>query len=226
MTEIFPYVFPVLYAIESGSLFIKVNLQRTNLESDRLLRWHVSEDLQSLVVIENTLCLSVIDLERYTQDNPACVETVPTPTGGTPTPTEDTPTSVTGLVGDVAWRERLHALHNRYSDIKNNPWYHVRRVAAASSRHSNKKQWRVSGFRMKTDVDVQKANVFLIGKVFLPPALQNMAISDLTITKCVVSLVFHSDQENYLCVCDTKTSAVATERYNMYSHCQCFHQSI
>ncbi|XP_021345955.1 spatacsin-like isoform X2 [Mizuhopecten yessoensis] len=198
------------YEIETGNLFCQVDLYRTNIEPDRLIRWQVSRDLQTLMFVENTLSVTVVDLEQYAQDNPVCVETI------TSTDTTGGDTShgscLTCDVGDVVWREKLLTLHGQHSETKSTPWYQVKHNVKVGSYAVTKKRWKVSGFLGKSKVQENKINSFLIGKVFLPPSLQNLSIVDTTLGKSVVSLVFHSDKENFLCVCDTKTSTVTTER--------------
>ncbi|XP_069136705.1 LOW QUALITY PROTEIN: spatacsin-like [Argopecten irradians] len=193
------------YEIVTGRLFCQVDLHRTNLESDRLIEWRVSHDLQTLMLVENTLSLTVVDLEKYTHENPSCVDTC-TSTD----PTGQASVCLTCDVGDVVWREKLFSLYSQYSEITSTPWYQGRQNIKGKP-VVTKKRWKVSGFLRKPSSQEKKTNSFLIGKVFLPPSLQNLSITDATLGKSAVSLVFHSDKENFLCLCDTKSATVTTE---------------
>ncbi|XP_060065527.1 spatacsin-like [Ylistrum balloti] len=194
------------YEILTGNLFCQVDLHRTNLEPDRLIQWRISHDLQTLMLLENTLSLTVVDLEQYTHDNPTCLKS-----STTPECTRETNVCLTCDVGDVVWREKLFTLHSQHSETMSTPWYRPKQYTKLGNHTVSKKRWKVSGFLRKSNVQEKKINSFLVGKVFLPPSLQNMSIVDTTVGKSVVSLVFHSDKENFLCVYDTKSSTVTTE---------------
>ncbi|CAC5394702.1 SPG11 [Mytilus coruscus] len=200
-----------LYNITNGDIVATVNLSRTNIETDRMLSWRFTPDLKYLVVMENTLTVTSINLENYIQQFPSCV---------TRTKLKDLQFSNNEVlntihVGDSTWRRKLLTIHDQNSKLPTKPWITEHKSNNSSSNTKPQTaRWRVSGFWKKSRTKSQNTIANLEGdkKIHLPATLQGMNIVDIVIGKFSVSLHLQSPKENVICVCDIQKQTYNIQR--------------